>query len=108
MPSIRACVNLLLVAALVTIVAAPVGAFPNRRVYEFYAYTYGNGDPVHNSVCPCQIGPCPPVYEVVGGYTVECDGTRTDEWGYTSWNGQCGYQNHPVDRVLVSSESCPF
>jgi hypothetical protein len=104
----RTVLSLLFVAVVVSLVSAPAGALPNRRVYEFYAYTYGDGVPVHNSTCACQVSPFPQLYELVGEYTVECDGTRTNQWGYTSWNGQCGWQNHPIDRVLVSTESCPL
>lgn len=98
--------TVLVLAGIAASVVVPVQASPTIKVYEFYAYTYGNGVPVHNSVCFCQVGPCPQTYELVGGYVLNCGGQRAAEWGYTTWNGQCGVQNYPTDRVLVSTMDC--
>jgi hypothetical protein len=100
--------SLLLVTVVVLAIAAPTQAAKSRRTVVFYAYTFGDGVPVRNSSCSCVVWPCPPIYEAVGGYTVECDGTRTDEWGYVDWNGQCAMQNHPTDRKIESIEPCPL
>lgn len=100
--------SLLLVTVVVLAIAAPAQAAKSRRTVVFYAYTFGNGVPIRNSSCPCVVWPCPPIYEEVGGYTVECDGTRTDQWGYVDWNGQCDMLSHPTDRRIESIEPCPL
>lgn len=97
---------ILVLAGIAAIGVVPAQASPVIKIYEFYSYTYGHGVPVLNSVCPCQVGPCPQTYELVGGYVLGCTGQREAEWGYTTWNGQCGAQNYPTDRILVNTIDC--
>jgi len=98
--------TMLVLTGIAASIVVPAQASQVIKIYEFYAYTYGTGVPVLNSVCPCQVGPCPTVYELVGGYVVGCNGQRVAQWGYTTWNGQCGAQNYPTDRVLESTIDC--
>lgn len=100
-------IRILLFVVVIAMSATMSQAVLTEKDVDFYAYTYGDGVPVHNSQCGCQVGPCPGTYELVGHYHIDCYGNRTEEWGYTSWNGECGAANHPVDKVVTIIGTCP-
>lgn len=65
-----------------------------EKTFHYWAYTYGDGVPAYRpeNNCSCVVGPCAPVYEVVGEKTYSCDGS-TNEWGYV---------DHPCATKTVS------
>lgn len=82
-----------------TLLASSSGADFRERTDHFWAWTYGGGIPAYSPEygCYCRVGPCAPVYEIVGERTYHCDGT-TSEWGYVdhpcadttgSWGPYC-------------------